>query len=118
MYLTTLDYLSAHLDVSDGKMKVKAITDRRIVIMAKYMLMWASLANAFLSELPSSFDSSPSVWAYYSYDDPAARVLPGSFNRSIFDAPCESETSDTKLSEAYDALLSRVRPASNMGAQE
>lgn len=88
-------------------MKIKAITHRLIVNMAKYMLMWVSLANAFLSELPLSFDSSPSVWAYYSYDDPAARVLPGTFNRSIFDAPSESETSDTKLSKAYDILLSR-----------
>ena len=99
-------------------MKIKAITDRRIAIMAKYMLLWAGLANAFLSELPSSFDSSPSVWAFYSYDDPAARVLPGSFNRSIFDAPCESETSDTKVAEAYDTPLYRNRLASNIGAQE
>ena len=85
--------------------------------MAKYVFMWASLANAFLSELPSSFASSPSVWAYYSYDDPAARSLPGSFNRSIFDAPCESETSDTNLAEAYDTLLTRIKPASNIGQQ-
>lgn len=75
--------------------------------MAKYVFMWASLANAFLSELPSSFASSPSVWAYYSYDDPAARVLPGSFNRSIFDAPSESETSDTKLAEVYNNPLNQ-----------
>lgn len=61
IYLTTLVYLSAHQDGSDGKMKIKAITHLRIVIMPKYMLMWLSLAHAFLSELPSSFDSSRSA---------------------------------------------------------
>lgn len=74
--------------------------------MAMYMFLWAGLAHAFLTDLPSPFVSSPSTWAFYSYDDPAARILPGSFNRSVFDAPFESETSDTKVTETYGILSS------------
>lgn len=67
--------------------------------MAKYFILLAPLAQAFLTDVPEAFKSSPASWAFYSYGDPEARVLSGAFNRSVFDAPFESETSDTDLTE-------------------
>ena len=70
--------------------------------MAKRLLLAgsASLGQALFQDLPETFDSTASTWAFYSYEDPNVAVLPGSFNRSVFDAPWASEASDDSLTEA------------------
>lgn len=70
--------------------------------MAKRLLLAsASLGQAaLLQDLPEAFGSSPSAWAFYSYENPGAAVLPGTFNRSVFEAPWASETSDEGLTES------------------
>ena len=69
--------------------------------MAKRLLVAAAALGGTLSQdLPDGFDSAASTWAFYSYQDPSVAVLPGSFNRSVFDAPWESETSDNDLTKS------------------
>lgn len=68
--------------------------------MAKRLLLASAALGQALMDLPEGFDSAPSKWAFYSYEDPSVAVLPGSFNRSIFDAPWASETSDNGLTQS------------------
>ncbi|KAJ0108253.1 uncharacterized protein J7T55_000219 [Diaporthe amygdali] len=44
------------------------------------------------------------TWAYVDYSDPAVAVIPGTFNRSIFEAPFLSEISDDKQAAANSFL--------------
>ena len=57
--------------------------------------------ETFLKQLPSAFQKSSVKWAWVSYDSPSVAVIPGSFNRSVFDAPHEGEVSDKGVKQAY-----------------
>lgn len=55
----------------------------------------------YLKALPDAFQDSLSKWAFISYHMPSVAVIPGSFNRSAFDAPYESKISDKNVAEAF-----------------
>lgn len=77
----------------------------RNVLMLSTVLFGKSLfASQFLRELPAEFQTNISKWAWISYNSPSVAVLPGSFNRSVFDAPHESKVSDDDVAQA---LVSR-----------
>lgn len=58
------------------------------------------LAQAYLTQLPEVFNDSPGTWAYVSYAEQSVAVLSGPFNRTVFQAPHEAETTDPELQEA------------------
>ncbi|KAH7053370.1 hypothetical protein B0J12DRAFT_571139 [Macrophomina phaseolina] len=66
--------------------------------------MFPGLVQSFFTDLPSGFEDAPATWAWVSYKDPSVAVLNGPFNRSVFDAPFESVTSDSSLQQANDFL--------------
>lgn len=70
-------------------------------VVPRHLLMFPGLVRSFLTDLPSDFEDAPATWAWVSYNDPSVAVLTGSFNRSVFDAPFESVTSDPGLQEVY-----------------
>ncbi|KAF4982150.1 hypothetical protein FZEAL_2173 [Fusarium zealandicum] len=73
--------------------------------MAKRLLLaWATAGHALFQDVPQPFRSSPSKWAYYSYEDNNVAVLSGSFNRSVFDAPWAAETSNDDLTQGNEYL--------------
>jgi len=62
----------------------------------------ASLASDYLRPLPSAFKpQNESKWAWISYESPSVAVLPGSFNRSVFEAPYVAMVSDGNVKQAY-----------------
>jgi hypothetical protein len=58
----------------------------------------------FLSDVPREFEYGPSKWAWYDYSMPSVAVLPGAFNRTAFDAPWVSNTSNSALTKMLVAL--------------
>lgn len=60
--------------------------------------------ETFLKALPIEFQASPANWSWVSYESPLVAVLPGTFNRSVFNAPHEGEASDAVVSDGsvYD----------------
>lgn len=58
----------------------------------------STLVYGYWGPLPDGFNTSQ--WAFISYSDASVAVLPGSFNRSVFEAAFESNTSDSTLTEA------------------
>lgn len=56
----------------------------------------------YTSPVPAAFTSNNtgSIWAYVDYSDPVVAVIPGAFNRSVFDAPLASEVSDDRQAAA------------------
>ncbi|KAF4546813.1 Six-bladed beta-propeller TolB-like protein [Lasiodiplodia theobromae] len=66
--------------------------------------MYPGLVQSFFTDLPSAFRDALATWAWVSYQEPSVAVLSGSFNRSAFDAPFESTTSDPTLQEVNDFL--------------
>jgi gluconolactonase len=74
----------------------------RNVLMLSTALFGKSLfASQYLRGLPAEFQTNTSKWAWVSYDSPSVAVLPGSFNRSVFDAPHESKVSDDGVAQAF-----------------
>lgn len=72
--------------------------DRFLVAAFLVLGLGTTQGSGYLSTLPDGFNSSQ--WAFVNYADPSVAVLSGSFNRSVFDAPFESTTSDESLAEA------------------
>lgn len=58
-------------------------------------------ASQFLNELPADFQTTVSKWAWISYDSASVAVIPGSFNRSVLDAPHNTKVSDDGVAEAF-----------------
>lgn len=48
-----------------------------------------------LDALPSGFN--PDRWAWVSNEDPLLAVIPGRFNRSMWEAPSAAEVSDPRV---------------------
>ncbi|KAF3012868.1 hypothetical protein E8E14_011196 [Neopestalotiopsis sp. 37M] len=74
----------------------------RLFMLALALQPGTIVAQQYLSDIPSGFNASQ--WAFISYLDPSAAVLPGSFNRSVFDASFESEVSDSSLAQTNEFL--------------
>ncbi|KAG6354321.1 hypothetical protein INS49_004926 [Diaporthe citri] len=78
--------------------------------MASKSLLMAANAGAawacYTSPVPPGFTSNNTgaIWAYVDYSDPAVAVIPGAFNRSVFDAPFASEVSDDRQASANSFL--------------
>jgi hypothetical protein len=53
-----------------------------------------------LAPLPETFLNSSATWAWLTYDNAQLGILPGAFNRSVFDTPAAAEASDARLKEA------------------
>ncbi|KAF2193954.1 calcium-dependent phosphotriesterase [Zopfia rhizophila CBS 207.26] len=70
------------------------------------LFVLTSTVSGFLKELPAEFAEGPATWAWVSYDSPSVAVLPGSFNRSVFDAPHESNVSDPVIASVNAYLNS------------
>lgn len=69
------------------------------MILPAVLLSAIALATEYLRQLPASFDNS--TWAWVSYEMPAVAVIPGSFNRTIFDPLAETNVSDASIAKAY-----------------
>jgi hypothetical protein len=48
-----------------------------------------------LDALPAGFNSSR--WSWVSNEDPSLAVIPGTFNRTVFDAPSAANVSDQRV---------------------
>lgn len=71
----------------------------------KYLLLAINAGAAwayYTSPVPAAFlsNTTGAIWAYIDYSDPAVAVIPGAFNRSIFEAPLASEVSDDRQAAA------------------
>ncbi|EKG17718.1 Six-bladed beta-propeller TolB-like protein [Macrophomina phaseolina MS6] len=66
----------------------------------------AFAAPGFLMALPEEFHGSKSSWAWLSYNNPDFAVLPGHFNRTIFDSPTATNVTDPGLAAANQFLNS------------
>lgn len=69
----------------------------RLLVLAVFLQLGRAAVQGYLTEVPTGFNASQ--WAFISYNDPFVSVLSGAFNRSVFDAPFESETSDSSLAQ-------------------
>jgi hypothetical protein len=61
-------------------------------------LVLLSLACSALGQLdgiPAGFNSSR--WSWVSNEDPSLAVIPGTFNRTVFDAPSAANLSDQRV---------------------
>lgn len=74
------------------------------IVPLALMLSCGLCDAAFLQELPSIFKESASTWAWVSYTSPSVAQIPGTFNRSAFDAPHDGEASDPEVAEAFVSL--------------
>ncbi len=54
-----------------------------------------ALALSQLDSIPEGFDTAR--WAWYSNQDPLLAVIPGHFNRTVFEAPSAADVSDSEL---------------------
>lgn len=75
-----------------------------LIVLLALMLSCGLCDAAFLQELPSIFKESASTWAWVSYTSPSVAQIPGTFNRSAFDAPHDGEASDPEVAEAFVSL--------------
>lgn len=64
----------------------------RIVLSASVL---AAGAAAQLQDLPSGYNESQ--WALVTNENPLLAVLPGHFNRTVFDAPSEANVTDSRI---------------------
>lgn len=55
----------------------------------------AAAALAQLDAIPSTFNASQ--WSWVSNEDPILAVIPGAFNRTVFDAPSAANVSNQKV---------------------
>jgi len=55
----------------------------------------AAAALARVDAVPSAFNTSQ--WSWVSNEDPILAVIPGAFNRTVFDAPSAGNVSDQKV---------------------
>jgi hypothetical protein len=55
----------------------------------------ATLALAQLDAVPSAFNTSQ--WSWVSNEDPLLAVIPGAFNRTVFEAPSAGNVSDQRV---------------------
>jgi hypothetical protein len=58
-------------------------------------LVLLSLAGSALGQLPAGFNSSR--WSWVSNEDPTMAVIPGDFNRTVFDASSAANVSDQRV---------------------
>jgi len=61
-------------------------------------LVLLSLAGSALGQpdaIPTGFNSSR--WSWVSNEDPSLAVIPGDFNRTVFDAPSAANVSDQRV---------------------
>jgi len=62
------------------------------------VLVLSSLAGSALAQLdaiPAGFNSTR--WSWASNEDPTLAVIPGTFNRTVFDAPSSANVSDQRV---------------------
>lgn len=59
------------------------------------LLYLAGSALAQLDAIPASFD--PTRWSWVSNKEPLLAVIPGTFNRTVFDAPSAANVSDQRV---------------------
>jgi hypothetical protein len=55
----------------------------------------AASALAQLDAIPPTFNTSQ--WSWVSNEDPILAVIPGTFNRTVFDAPSAANVSDQRV---------------------
>lgn len=55
----------------------------------------AASALAQVDVIPSAFNTSQ--WSWVSNEDPILAVIPGAFNRTVFDAPSAANVTDQKV---------------------
>lgn len=69
-----------------------------VVILIMLSLLIVSSAAAALAQVdavPSAFNTSQ--WSWVSNEDPLLAVIPGTFNRTNFDAPSAGNVSDRRV---------------------
>jgi hypothetical protein len=54
-----------------------------------------ALARCQLDNIPAGFNADR--WSWISYEDPLLAVIPGQFNRTVFDAPSAANVSDKRV---------------------
>ena len=56
---------------------------------------FAASAMAQVDAIPSAFNTSQ--WSWVSNEDPILAVIPGEFNRTVFEAPSAGNVSDQRV---------------------
>jgi hypothetical protein len=56
---------------------------------------FAASAMAQVDAIPSAFNNSQ--WSWVSNEDPILAVIPGEFNRTVFEAPSAGNVSDQRV---------------------
>lgn len=64
-------------------------------MLSLLMLSFLALALAQLDAIPPAFNTSQ--WSWVSNEDPILAVIPGTFNRTVFDAPSAANVSDQRV---------------------
>lgn len=70
-----------------------------ILLLCAIVSSSQAVASGYLRDLPAGYDNLS--WAWVSYDTPAVAVIPGSFNRTIFQPLPDTNASNGDISEAY-----------------
>lgn len=75
---------------------------RNTILLLVVLLGSGATASNYFRELSdSNFQpNNASQWAWVSYQSPSVAVLPGSFNRTIFEAPLDTKASDESIRNA------------------
>lgn len=74
---------------------------RNVPLLSAVLFGKCLFASHYLHDLPLRFRANTSKWAWVSYESSFVAVLPGSFNRSVFDALHETKVSDDGIGEAF-----------------
>jgi hypothetical protein len=64
------------------------------IVLLALIFSTSSAAKQFFKNLPTGFENGNARWAWISYEMPSVAVIPGTFNRSAFDAPHVGKYSD------------------------
>jgi hypothetical protein len=64
-------------------------------MLSLLVLSSATLALAQVDAIPSAFNASQ--WSWVSNEDPILAVIPGAFNRTVFEAPSAGNVSDQRV---------------------
>ena len=70
--------------------------------LTSVLVLFNSACCTSLAPVPENFNDTK--WAYWSYEQSSLAVLPGSFNRTVFDAPWDGNSTDPDVTSTYDFL--------------
>jgi hypothetical protein len=74
---------------------VGADIENRSTMLSLLIIASAASALAQPDAIPQGFNTSQ--WSWVSNEDPILAVIPGTFNRTVFDAPSAANVSDQRV---------------------